>query len=118
MDLARDVLDKRVVDRNGRDMGRVDSLVLETRAGIPPRVSSLELGPSVLARRVHPILGRWVAAIEYALGIAEGRPVRIPIRDVLAVGDHIKVDRAAGETAAATVEHRLRRWIGAIPGSS
>ena len=28
MDLVRDMLDKKVVDRNGREMGRVDSIVL------------------------------------------------------------------------------------------
>jgi hypothetical protein len=28
------------------------------------------------------------------------------------------VDLAFGETAAAAIEQRLRRWVGAIPGSS
>jgi sporulation protein YlmC with PRC-barrel domain len=118
MELVRDVLDKLMLDRNGRDMGRVDGVVLETRPDAPPRLSALELGPAVLAHRVHPVLGRWVAALESGLGISEGRPVRIPADDVLSFGDHIKVDRAVGETAAATFEHRLRRWIGSIPGSS
>jgi hypothetical protein len=30
----------------------------------------------------------------------------------------VKVDLAFGETSAATVEHRLRRWVGSIPRSS
>jgi|SRR5919112_3946728 sporulation protein YlmC with PRC-barrel domain len=119
MDLVRDVLDKRVVDRNGRDMGRVDSIVVDGGDGnTPPRLAAIEIGPAVLAYRVQPLFGRWVAALEHAFGVDEGRPLRIPFRDVLDVADHVKVDRAFGETPAATIEQRLRRWIGAIPGSS
>jgi hypothetical protein len=118
IDLVRDMLDKKVVDRNGREMGRADSLVLELREGVPPRVAGLELGPAVLAHRIHPTLGRWMAGLEYALGIAEGRPLRIPFSEILEMNDQVRVDRAVGETAAATLEHRLRKWVGSIPGSS
>ena len=118
MDLVRDILDKKVVDRNGREMGRADSVVLELREGAPPRVAGVEIGPAVLAHRIHPTLGRWVAGLEYALGIAEGRPLRIAFREILDVTDHVKVDRAVGETAAATLEQRLRKWVSSIPGSS
>jgi sporulation protein YlmC with PRC-barrel domain len=118
MNLVRDVLDKRVVDRNGRDMGRVDAVVLDLRKNAPPRVSAIEIGPSVLASRIRPVLGRWVAALEYAFGVDEGRPLRIAFRDVIDITDFVKVDRAFGETSAATVEQRLRRWVGGIPGSS
>ena len=38
MDLVCNLLDKRVVDRNGRAMGRVDGIALEQRPGQPPRV--------------------------------------------------------------------------------
>ena len=118
MDLIRDVLDKEVVDRNGREMGRVDSLVLHLREGSPPRVAAIDIGPAVLAYRVRPVLGRWARALEHAFGVAEGRPVRIPFHDVLNIIEHVKVDLAFGETATATVEQRLRRWVGSIPRSS
>jgi sporulation protein YlmC with PRC-barrel domain len=118
MDLVRDVLDKEVVDRNGREMGRVDRIVLHVREGAPPRVAALEIGPAVLAHRVRPMFGRWVAALEHAFGVDEGRPVHIPVQQVLNITDHVKVDLAFGETAAATIEQRLRRWVGSIPRSS
>jgi hypothetical protein len=118
MDLIRDVLDKRVVDRNGREMGRVDRLVLQVRAGAPPRVAALEIGPAVLASRVHTVVGRWVAALEHAFGVDEGRPVHISFREVLDITELVKVDVAFGETAAATIEQRLRRWVAALPRSS
>ena len=62
MDLIRDVLDKRVVDRHGHVMGRVDSIVLDIRPDAPPHVATLDVGPAILASRVRPGLGRWVAA--------------------------------------------------------
>lgn len=118
MDLIRDLLDKAVIDRNGRDMGRVDGVVLAVREGSAPRVAALEIGPAVVASRIGPALGRWVAALEHAFGVDAGRPLRIEFAKVLGIHDHVKVDLAFGETAAAAIEQRLRRWVGAIPGSS
>src|SRR3954468_15062057 len=117
MDLVRDMLDKKVVDRNGREMGRVDSIILRVDAAAPPSVLAFELGPAVLAARVRPLWGRWVAALEHGFGGDEGRPVRIPFTDILHVHNHIKIDVAFGETPAATIEQCLRRWIAAIPRS-
>ena len=116
--LVRDLLDKRVIDRRGRDMGRVDGIVLDMREGAGPRVLAIEIGPVALAHRLSPTFGRWVAALELAFGVDHGRPVRIPFADILEITDSVKVDRAFGETAAATIEQRLRAWIGRIPGAS
>jgi sporulation protein YlmC with PRC-barrel domain len=115
MDLVRDLLDKLVVDRNGREMGRVDRIVLAVGAAEPPGVLAIELGPAVLASRVRPILGRWVRALEYAFGVNRGRPVRIPFAAVLQIHEAVKIDVAFGETACATIERALRRWVAAIP---
>ena len=116
--LIHDVLDKPVVDRHGREMGRVDSLVIALRPNRPPQLTAIEIGPAVLAYRVRPLLGRLMSAVEHALGIDQGRPLRIRFGDILGIHNHIKVDRAFGETVAATLEQRLRAWVGALPGSS
>lgn len=118
MDLVHDVLDKKVVDRNGRDMGRVDSIVVDIRDGAPPRVVALEIGPAVLAYRIHPVLGRIVSGLEHAFGVDEGRPLRIAMGKILGIADHVKVDVAAGQTSAAAVEQLVRRWVSRIPGAS
>src|SRR3954454_21761280 len=118
MDLVRDMLDKKVMDRNGREMGRVDSIILRVEAAEPPSVLAFELGPAVLAARVTPLFGRWVAALEHGFGVNEGRPVRIAVADILHVHTHVKVDAAFGETPAATIEQRLRRWVTSLPRSS
>jgi sporulation protein YlmC with PRC-barrel domain len=117
VELVRDLLDKLVLDRNGREMGRVDGIVLELRDGTAPRVAALEIGPSVLGTRLHPVIGRFVAGIEQAFGVAVGRPVRIAFSDVTEIATDIKVDLSIGETAAGNVEQRLRAWIGRIPGA-
>jgi hypothetical protein len=118
MDLVRDVLDKALADRNGREMGRVDRVVLDVRDGAPPRVAAIEVGPTVLADRLGPLVGRWAAGIEHAFAVDEGRPVRISFREVLDITDSVKVDLAFSDTAVATVEQRLRKRITPIPGSS
>ncbi len=118
MDLVRDLLDKAVIDRNGREMGRVDTIVLSIGEGAQPRVVAFEIGPAVAADRLGPLFGRWVAALEHACGVDEGRPFRVRMAEILGIHDHVKVDVAFGETSAATVEQRLRRWVGSIPGSS
>jgi hypothetical protein len=117
MDLVRDLLDKKVVDRHGREMGRVDGVILEIPGDAPPVVTAIELSPAVLARRVHRVFGQWMVALEYALGIADGRPLRIPFR-LLTIRDQITADLAAGETSAAALEQRLKAVVSRIPGSS
>jgi sporulation protein YlmC with PRC-barrel domain len=118
MDLIRDLLDKKVVDRNGREMGRVDSIVLELREDAAPRVVGIEIGPAVLAHRIHPALGRLVAALEHLFKVDEGRPVRLPLSSIVQFDPHIKVDMTFGDTAVATVEQKVRRLVSRIPGSS
>ena len=117
MDLARDVLDNAVVDRNGREMGRVDGIELDWRDGEPPRLSAVLIGPAALGFRVHPVVGRCVAALEYVFGVSDGRPVRVDIADVTDIGRAIRTSLTVSETAANAVERRLRAWVAKIPGS-
>ena len=116
MDVVRDVLDKHVVDRNGREMGRVDGIVLDVRENEPPRLAEVLIGASVLGARVNPVLGRWVHGLEHGLGIGGERPIRIAFSHV-EVGDKVKVDLAVADTGAETLERRIRTWILRIPGS-
>jgi len=116
--LVRDLLDKAVVDRNGREMGRVDRVVLDLRDGAPPRVVSIEVGASALGRRLGRRCGRWAAALLHAFGVDGGQPLRIHVSQILGVTDTVKVDLAFGETSAANVERTLRRIVAAVPGAN
>ena len=117
MQIVRDVLDKQVIDRNGREMGRVDRVLLEQDAGSPPHVVALEVGPSALASRLGPAFGRWTMAFLHGLGAERGHPLRIEVGQILGVTDTVKVDMAFSETSAANVERTLRALVTRIPGA-
>ena len=114
--LARDLADKCVVDRNGRAIGRVDRVVLEMKRD-GPRVAAIEIGPSALGARLHPLAGRLARALEVVFQVEEGRPVRVPVEKIEHVADTVKLDLTAGETAALAVEQRLRPFVRLLPGA-
>jgi sporulation protein YlmC with PRC-barrel domain len=113
---VRQILDNPVVDRHGQQMGRVDGLTIVQRQGEPPRLSELLMGPSALGYRLHPIAGRWIAALEKALGIDRNGPIRVDFEHVIAIADNVTIDQTVGEAGAGVVEHRLRAWLAKIPG--
>jgi sporulation protein YlmC with PRC-barrel domain len=117
MDLVHDLLDKEVVDRHGRIMGRADSVILDVRAGHAPRVLAIEIGPGALADRLHAGLGRWVRAMETRLGIDRGRPARIPIDAISFDAGRLRADLALRETGAGALEQRLRLLMRRVPWS-
>ena len=115
--IVRDLLDKAVVDRNGREMGRVDGIVLELRTNEPPRLSQVLIGASVLGARVNVAFGRWVHGVEHGVGLGDERPIQIDFAHIDEIGDKVKVDLAVGDTGADSLEQRVRRWVLKIPGS-
>jgi hypothetical protein len=116
VDVVRDVLDKLVIDRDGREMGRVDGILAEQRPGEPPRLSAALIGLSVLGYRLHPAAGRLAGVIERMLGIDDRRPVRVDVRHLRPVGNEIEVRVTAPAKAAEIVEQRLSVWLTRIPG--
>ncbi|HST54131.1 MAG TPA: hypothetical protein VLJ61_19140 [Pyrinomonadaceae bacterium] len=118
MNLVRDCLDKQLVDANGRKMGRVDGIVLTLARGRQPRVTHIETGAVTQATRLHPRLGRMVAALAHRLGRALNDPYRIPWAKVATKGDDITVNVRAEETPALVLERWVRaHLIGRIPGA-
>jgi sporulation protein YlmC with PRC-barrel domain len=117
VDIVRDVLDMTVVDRNGREMGRVDAIVLEQDAGHPPRVAAILIGPAALGSRLHRVLGRLAVALEKRLGIDRDQPARIDFSDVAEVNRRIHLRLAIGETTVGAVEQRVRQLLLKVPGS-
>ena len=116
--IIRDVLDKQLADRRQRKMGKVDGIILELRAGKPPRLAYLEVGAGTLARRLHPRLEKWVAAVERKLGIGDGRPYRIPWSKVRDIGIDVDVDLDVEQTPVLAWEQWVnQKIIGRIPGA-
>lgn len=116
MDVIRDVLDNQLVDRNQHKMGKVDGIVIELRSGQPPRLAYIETGATTLARRLHPRLQQWVAALERKWGKKAGA-YRIPWSKVRDIGIDVEVDVEAQKTPALAYEVWLRdHVITRIPG--
>jgi len=116
--VIRDILDKQLVDRRQRNMGKVDGLILELRNGRLPRLAYITVGGTTLALRLHPRLAQWLAAVQRRWGIGRGEPFRIPWAQVRDIGIDVEVDVDAEQTPALAWERWLRKHvIGRIPGA-
>lgn len=119
MDIIRDVLDNQLVDRNQRNMGKVDGIIMELRDREPPRLAYIEVGVTTLAGRINPRLAGWVAAIASKWGAKQSEPFRIPWSKVRDVGIDVEIDVEAQETPVLGYEKWLSdRIITRIPGAN
>jgi len=117
VDLVRDFSDKLVLDRNGREIGRVDRVLLDMSVA-PPRVIGFEIGPAVLATRLSSLFGRWIAGLERALGIDRDRPLRIQVAEIIDRSPHVRIDRLFADTPARVVEDKIQRRLPRWPGAA
>jgi sporulation protein YlmC with PRC-barrel domain len=110
MQVARALLDNRVVDRHGRPIGRVDSIIVSVSDGAPPRVIAIELSAIACARRIHPWLGRWIERRTRRSRWPIGS-TRLPWRRVTRVGVDVHVDVDGERLQAFSLERWLRRHV-------
>lgn len=117
MHLIRDVLDKKLIDRVGCEMGRVDGLVMRLTDGSQPCITHIQIGGTTPWMRVHPMLARWATRLAGAWGPKREEAVRIPWSRVETVEKDIKLDVNAKETGALDWEIWIARHIiERIPG--
>jgi len=116
LNLIRDCLDKRLVDRNERLMGRVDGIVFKLEPKRQPRVTFIELGMVTRADRFGGFPGRIVAKLTRRSQIADR--YQIPWRKIRVGINEVRADVIAEETPALAWELWLRKHvIGRIPGA-
>lgn len=111
MDLVRDILDERLLDRNRCRMGRVDGLLIEQRDGQPPILRYIEVGSSTLAARMPRVAGALMNWCARRWGPRRGEPCRLPWALVFAVDRDIHLDVEAEETPALASEQWVREGI-------
>lgn len=112
LDLARDVMEQQVVDKDGTKMGRVDGLVLELRADGPPRLDTIEMGFAVLARRIHPRVESWLEALRRRWSVRKTARFRVPWSKVTEVTPYcLRLDLDALHTPAFDWERWLRDHV-------
>jgi sporulation protein YlmC with PRC-barrel domain len=118
INLVRDVLDKKILDKDEDEAGRVDGLVMVFGATTQPRITHIEIGGSTLAARVHPVFVRLSNWLARQWGPRRGEPVRIPWSRVVTVGRNIRLNADAKATGAIDWEIWLaRNIIERIPGA-
>ena len=114
------LLDRQLVDRDGRLAGKVDDLELELpEGGGPPVVTAILAGPGALARRIGGRLGAGLEALANRLREGDDRrPARVSFAVVKRIGSAVElsVPRAELET------NRLEAWtrdhlIAHLPGA-
>ena len=118
--LALQLLDRQIVDRDGRLAGKVDDVELTVPDdGRPPVVTALLTGQGALADRLGGRLGRFAAIVSRRLVVASGdRPGRVPLTAVAEVGNHVTVALDTEDVPNHAVEAAVRDGIiGHIPGS-
>lgn len=116
--IIRDVLDKKLLDRDGHRMGRVDGLVMRVPDHGQPRVTHIAIGGAVLASRVGSrtaVVTRWIAT---RWGPKRLAPIRIPWSAVMTAGRDIRVDADCEESGARAWELWAEKHIiDRIPGA-
>lgn len=118
LDLNLHVLDRQVVDRNGRMVGKADDVELVIGQDGSPRVTAILTGPLALGPRLGGRLGTWMCAIARRLSGERDAPHRIDIALVTDIGSAITVSASSEELDNAPLE----RWVDTyvirrIPGS-
>jgi sporulation protein YlmC with PRC-barrel domain len=119
LDLHLHLLDRQVIDPDGRLVCKVDDLELDVDETGRPFVTAILVGPRALGPRLGGRLGRWVTAI--ARRVSDGQsehPPRIDFALVSDIGSAITLARPLDELDVSLLE----RWveahvIGRIPGS-
>ena len=111
MKLVRDVLDKKLIDREGCKMGRVSGLVMHVGETSQPRITHIVVGGATLWARLHPALGKLATRLSQLWGPRRQEPVRIPWSRVDTVGRDVKLDVEAKETGALDWELWVARHI-------
>jgi sporulation protein YlmC with PRC-barrel domain len=115
--IGRDILDKKLIDPDDHEIGRVDGIVLEFPEGRPPRAVRLEIGGEILAARVSKSLVRPTRWLAEHFGPRRSRTVSIEWNEVERMGRDIHVTLKANDTEALAWEHWLgERFISKIPG--
>lgn len=118
-DLRLRLLDRQVVDGDGRLVCKVDDVEFERGPDGSWHVVALLSGPQALGPRLPGRLGPWVMAVGRRLSLRpDVAPRRIPFERVTDLGSAVTVDRARDELDVAVLEDWVRdHLINPIPGS-
>jgi sporulation protein YlmC with PRC-barrel domain len=105
IDIALNLLDHQLLDKDGRRCGNIDDLAIEH-----DEVVALLVGPGYWPQR-----SRWLGRLGSWLG--RGRRVRVPWSEVVDIESHVVLRRDASAYGLGRGDDRLRPYIEKIPGA-
>lgn len=114
--LLRDLLDNQLVDRETLPIGRIDGIALHVAHGKPPRVTYLESGILVAARRLGPRWERLAQFFTRRFGIRKEPVFRVAWKLVTKIDLDVHADLDGRRSQAFAWEHWLDdHLIGRLP---
>jgi hypothetical protein len=114
--LVRELLDNQLVDTDKRNLGKIDGIAVHVAQGNQPRVTHLESGALILARRLGPRWERFVAFMTRHFGVRKNPVFRVPWSKVTKTGIDIYIDIDGVKSDAFAWEHWLDdHLIGRLP---
>jgi len=122
IDAALSLLDRQIVDCNGRLAGKVDDLDLtmpEGGDGGAPMVTAILAGPGALARRLGGHLSSWIESVHARLHpSSEPEPARIPFGVVKRLDCTVELSVPKADLELSRFEDWVRdSFVGRIPGA-
>jgi sporulation protein YlmC with PRC-barrel domain len=110
LDIGLQVLDRQLLDKNGRRCGNVDDLAIEGGVGEVPEVVAILVGPGYWPQRAGLIgkLAGWIGG---------GGRVRVRWSDVDKIDAAVELRREATELGLGRGDDRIRPYLDKIPGS-
>jgi sporulation protein YlmC with PRC-barrel domain len=109
--LVADVLDAQVVDKHGKNAGRVDGIVLTWSPGTRPVVALIEIGPVTLLARFNRRLSAWYSRFDRTLGKGRGAPYRVPWDRITEQKRAFRLDVDTEATPINALEDYLRERV-------
>jgi hypothetical protein len=114
--LVRELLDNQLVDAHKRNLGKIDGIAIHAAQGKQPRVTHLESGALILARRLGARTERFVAFMTRHFGVRKNPVFRVPWSKVTKTGIDIHIDIDGVKSDAFAWEHWLDdHFIGRLP---
>lgn len=118
-DAALSLLDRQIVDSDGRMVGKVDDVTIERDRDGSWCATELLVGPEALGTRIGGLLGNWMVAVWRRLTTdSRARPGAIAMTDVTDVGSTIHLSITRAEAHVEGFETWLReKFVERLPGA-
>jgi sporulation protein YlmC with PRC-barrel domain len=119
IDAALNLLDRQIVDKDGRMAGTIDDLELTEDPKGAPYVTAILAGPGALSRQLGGRFGKWLESVHERLHPdQQPGPPRIAFGVVRKIDNHVEVIVSREELEISLFEDWARdRFIKRIPGA-